>query len=56
MVEFLVLVACLIAIVMFFYRLFVNNSLSNRIAEKPNEFHNFEYAVIWDEVIDSSYI
>ena len=49
-IEVFVLSSCIVAIVMFMYRLLVANLMSSDIHDDPRKFHNFQYVAMWDEV------
>ena len=38
------------AMVMYAYRCLMSLKLSKKIHDNPREFHNFQYAAMWDEV------
>ena len=49
-VEVLILSLCVGCVLMFFYRLFVAQRMQEQIHDEPQQYHNFQHVIIWDEV------
>ena len=49
-VEALMILLCFCALIMFFYRIISGSQKQQEVADAPNEYHNFQHVVVWDNV------